>query len=332
MPECRGLFDPSSLITLPPFISTSRHLTSEALSAALPRALARTDLPGLGSPYRGKVRDVYAQDDRLVIVTTDRISAFDHVFAEPIPYKGQVLNRLAAHFFARTGDVVPNHVLAVPHGAVTLARRCEAVPVEFIVRGYLAGHALRTYQSGARTLCGQAMPEGLRPYDPFPEPLLTPATKAAEGHDEDVSPAEIVARGVLTSADLAHLTECALALYRRGSALAAQRGLLLLDTKFEFGRTPEGTFLVIDEMLTPDSSRYVHADDYADRVAAGEAPRHLSKEFLREWLLDQGFRGDGPPLPSRIACGWLSRSATSNSTRPSPARCSPRMIGIWVLQ
>ncbi|HYE59204.1 MAG TPA: phosphoribosylaminoimidazolesuccinocarboxamide synthase [Rhodothermales bacterium] len=284
-------------------------MTSDLLSAALPRALARTDLPGLGTPYRGKVRDVYALPERLVIVTTDRISAFDHVFDEAIPYKGQVLNRLAAHFFELTADVMPNHVLAVPHGAVTIAQRCEAVPVEFVVRGYLAGHALRTYESGQRTLCGQMLPEGLKPYDPLPEPILTPATKAAAGHDEDITPAEIVRRGVLTSPELARLTEYALALYRRGSALAATRGLLLLDTKFEFGRTPDGDVLVIDEILTPDSSRYVHADDYAARVAADEPPRHLSKELLREWLLARGFRGDGPPpaLPDDIRVAVAQR-------------------------
>ncbi len=270
-------------------------LTDADLHAALPRALSRTHLPGFGPPYRGKVRDVYAQDDRLVIVTTDRISAFDHVFAEAIPYKGQVLNRLAAHFFARTADVVPNHVLAVPHGAVTVAQRCEAVPVEFVVRGYLAGHALRTYQAGGRTLCGQPLPEGLRPYEAFPAPMLTPATKAAEGHDVDVSPEEIVAQGVLTRDDLDTLTAMALALYRRGAELARQRGLLLLDTKFEFGRIAGGEFRVIDEILTPDSSRYVHADDYETQCARGAAPRHLSKEFLREWLLAEGFQGDGPP-------------------------------------
>jgi len=285
-----------------PSLPESAALTDAALHDALPKAIARTDIPGVGDPYRGKVRDVYPLGDRLLIVTTDRISAFDHVFAEAIPYKGQVLNRLAAHFFGRTADLVPNHVLAVPHGAVTLARRCQAVPVEFVVRGYLAGHALRTYDAGGRVLCGQVLPDGMRPYEAFEEPILTPATKAAEGHDEDVTPAEIIGRGVLRSAELAHLTESALALYRRGAALAEERGLLLLDTKFEFGRTPEGDFLVIDEMLTPDSSRYVHADDYTARIESGEPPRHLSKEFLREWLLDRGFRGDGPapPLPDDL--------------------------------
>ncbi|HLT48170.1 MAG TPA: phosphoribosylaminoimidazolesuccinocarboxamide synthase [Rubricoccaceae bacterium] len=269
------------------------------LPAQLPPPLAETDFSGLGPRYRGKVRDVYRPGDgRLILVTTDRISAFDHVLRQAIPLKGQVLNRLAAYFFERTADVCPNHVLDVPDPNVTIAVECRALPVEFVVRGYLAGHAWRVYRAGGRVLCGEHLPEGLRESERLPRPILTPATKAQEGHDEDVSREEIIERGILDADTLEEATDMALRLFQRGSELAAQRGLLLVDTKYEFGRAPDGRLLVIDEVHTPDSSRYYYADGYEERLSRGEPQRQLSKEFVREWLMDQGFQGkEGQVLP-----------------------------------
>ena len=272
-------------------------------AAHLPRCLRTTDLhealPALEEPYRGKVRDTYADGDRLVLVTTDRISAFDHILDQPIPFKGQILNRLAAFFFAETADLVPNHVIAVPDPNVTLAKRCAPFPVEFVVRGYLAGHAWRVYRDGGREVSGAALPGGLREAERLPSPLLTPATKAEEGHDEDVSEADIVARGIMSADDLATCRGYALRLFERGTELAAARGLLLVDTKYEFGRAPSGEIVVIDEVHTPDSSRYYYADGYEERLAAGEPQRQLSKEFVREWLMDQGFQGkEGQQMPA----------------------------------
>lgn len=264
--------------------------------------LLRSDLP-LPGRYQGKVRDTYRLgEDRLVLVTTDRVSAFDCVFAEGIPWKGQVLNRLAAHFFAHTADVAPSALLAVPHGNVAVHTRCAVLPFEFVVRGYLAGHALRTYQAGGRSLCGVALPDGLRPHERLPGgPILTPATKAAEGHDEDVSEAEMLARGLLDAATLDEAKALAFALFARGTEMAAARGLLLVDTKYEFGRTPDGRLVVVDEIHTPDSSRYYYAEGYDAHLAAGTTPRQLSKEFLREWLLSIGFSGQaGAPVPTLL--------------------------------
>lgn len=264
----------------------------------LPPPLASTDFD-LGPKYQGKVRDTYdLGDGRIVLVTTDRISAFDHVLHQAIPLKGQVLNGVAAYFFERTADVAPNHVLSVPDPNVTVGVRCDALPVEFVVRGYLAGHAWRTYRDGGRVLCGEPLADGLRPSERLPEPILTPATKAVEGHDEDVTRAELLERGILDADTLEEAAETALALFRRGSEIAAERGLILVDTKYEFGRAPDGRLLVIDEVHTPDSSRYYYADGYETRLAAGEPQRQLSKEFVREWLMDHGFRGlDGQTLP-----------------------------------
>ena len=264
----------------------------------LPPALAQTDL-GLGDRYQGKVRDTYdAGDGRLVLVTTDRISAFDHVLRQAIPLKGQVLNGVAAHFFERTADVAPNHVLSVPDPNVTVGVRCEPLPIEFVVRGYLAGHAWRVYREGGRELCGEPLPDGLREGEALPRPLLTPATKAVEGHDEDVSRLEIVARGLLDADTLGEAAALAFAVFDRGTHLAAERGLILVDTKYEFGRAPDGRLLLIDEVHTPDSSRYYYADTYEERLRAGRPQRQLSKEFVREWLMDHGFRGlDGQTLP-----------------------------------
>jgi phosphoribosylaminoimidazole-succinocarboxamide synthase len=264
----------------------------------LDHTLRATDFPELGEKYRGKVRDTYRSGDRLILITTDRISAFDHVLRQTIPFKGQVLNQLAAYFFERTEDVAPNHVLSVPDPNVTIAVRCEPVPVEFVVRGYLAGHAWREYAAGRRTLCGVPLPEGLRRNSRLPAPILTPTTKAAAGHDLDISRAEILERGILDAATFDHLAALAFALFARGTEMAARRGLILVDTKYEFGRTPEGTYVVIDEVHTPDSSRYFYADTYEERLARDEPQRQLSKEFVREWLMAHGFQGkEGQRLP-----------------------------------
>lgn len=269
------------------------------IEAQLGRTLRETHFEGLGTRYRGKVRDTYHRGDELVLVTTDRISAFDHILRQTIPFKGQVLNRLAAYFFSETSDVVPNAVLSVPDPNVTIARYCDAVPIEFVVRGYLAGHAWRVYRGGGRVLCGEPLPDGLRQSSRLPQPILTPATKAAEGHDEDITRGEILERKLLDADTFDHLRTLALALFRRGSELAARRGLILVDTKYEFGRTPDGEYVVIDEVHTPDSSRYFYADTYEERLARDEPQRQLSKEFVREWLMDHGFQGrPGETLPN----------------------------------
>lgn len=268
------------------------------LRRQLAHALHETHLDDFGTRYRGKVRDTYRADDRLILVTTDRISAFDHILRQAIPFKGQVLNQLAAYFFEHTRDVVPNHVLSVPDPNVTIAVRCEPLPVEFVVRGYLAGHAWREYQAGRRVLCGVPLPDGLRQNSRLPEPILTPSTKAAEGHDEDISRETLLQRGVLDEATFDDLETKALALFRRGTEMAAARGLILVDTKYEFGRTPDGTYVLIDEVHTPDSSRYFYADGYEDRLRADAPQRQLSKEFLREWLMAHAFQGkEGQTMP-----------------------------------
>lgn len=234
-----------------------------------------------------------------MLITTDRISAFDHILRQTIPFKGQILNRLAAYFFEQTADVVPNHLLELPHGNVAIGVRCTPIPVEFVVRGYLAGHAWRTYAKGGRTLCGAPLPEGLVQSSRLPHPILTPTTKASEGHDEDISPEAIVERGILDAETLQTLTDMALRLFARGSEMAQDRGLLLVDTKYEFGRTPDGRFVVIDEIHTPDSSRYFYADGYEERLAQGLPQRQLSKEFVREWLMANGFQGlEGQAMPN----------------------------------
>ena len=231
-------------------------------------------------------------------MTTDRISAFDHVLRQAIPLKGQVLNRLSAFFFDATADVCPNHVLSVPDPNVTVAVECEALPIEFVVRGYLAGHAWRVYRDGGRVLCGVRLPDGLREGERLPDPILTPSTKSKDGHDEDISLEEIRARGLVESSTLHEARERALQLFDRGSAMAERRGLLLVDTKYEFGRAPDGRLLVIDEVHTPDSSRYYYAEGFEQRLSRGEPQRQLSKEFVREWLMANGFQGkEGQALP-----------------------------------
>ncbi len=270
----------------------------DILARQLDRTLIETNLTGFGTRYRGKVRDTYHTDDTLILVTTDRISAFDHVLRQAIPFKGQVLNQTAAFFFDHTADLVPNHLLAVPDPNVTVAEFCRPVPIEFVVRGYLAGHAWREYRAGCRQISGVALPEGLVESSRLPTPILTPATKAAEGHDEDISREQIISQGTLTEDELDQLEAWALQLFGRGTEMAAERGLLLVDTKYEFGRKADGSFVLIDEVHTPDSSRYYYAEGYDDRLSRGEPQKQLSKEFVREWLMAQGFQGhDGQTLP-----------------------------------
>ncbi|KAA3437831.1 phosphoribosylaminoimidazolesuccinocarboxamide synthase [Rufibacter hautae] len=247
--------------------------------------------------YRGKVRDVYYFQDKLALVATDRISAFDVVLPRAIPFKGQVLNQIAASFLEATANVVPNWVLSQPAPNVTIGRQCETFKVEMVIRGYLAGHAWREYSSGKRTLCGVTLPEGLRENDPFPEPIITPTTKASEGHDEDISREEILRQGIVAEQDYVQLEEYTRALFKRGSELAAERGLILVDTKYEFGKA-DGIIYVIDEIHTPDSSRFFYSEGYQERQANGEPQRQLSKEFVRQWLIENGFQGkEGQQVP-----------------------------------
>ena len=250
--------------------------------------------------YRGKVRDVYTiGQDVLVMVASNRISAFDVVLPRPIPGKGQVLNQIAEHFLVATEDIVPNWRLVTPDPQVTIGHRAEPFKVEMVIRGYLAGHAARTYKSGLRELCGVVLPEGMKENDAFPEPIITPATKADHGaHDEDISRENIIAKGIVSEADYVQLEAYTRALFARGQEMAAAQGLILVDTKYEFGKLADGTIVLIDEIHTPDSSRYFYAEGYEERQAAGEAQRQLSKEFVREWLMDNGFQGkEGQQVP-----------------------------------
>lgn len=248
--------------------------------------------------YKGKVRDVYTIDNQLMaMVVTDRISAFDVVLPEAIPFKGQVLNQIAAKFLAATKDIVPNWVLSVPDEMVTIGRICEPFKVEMVIRGYLAGHAWREYSAGRRSVCGVSLPEGLKENDKLPEPIITPTTKAAVGHDEDISREDILARGIVSLNDYEQLEAYTHALYQRGVEMAAQRGLVLVDTKYEFGKVGDQIYL-IDEIHTPDSSRYFYAEGYEERQASGEAQKQLSKEFVRKWLIENNFQGkDGQVVP-----------------------------------
>mgnify|MGYP006268475157 CR=1 FL=1 len=257
----------------------------------------RMNLPGQTAFYRGKVRDVYTVGQRLVMVASDRISAFDHVLPRPIPYKGQVLNQVATHFLSATQDIVPNWLEAVPDPNVAVGLACTPFKVEMVIRGYLAGHAWREYKAGRRQLCGVAMPEGMKESDRFPTPIITPATKAEEGHDEDISREAIIAQGLVSESDYAQLEQYTKALFQRGTEMAAQQGLLLVDTKYEFGKR-DGQIYLIDEVHTPDSSRYYYADGYEERQLKGTRQKQLSKEFVREWLMQHGFQGqEGQIMP-----------------------------------
>ncbi len=247
--------------------------------------------------YRGKVRDVYFIDDLLVMVASDRISAFDHVLPKPIPYKGQVLNQVATYFLNATKDICPNWLLATPDPNVAIGHRCNAFRIEMVIRGYLTGHAWRTYKSGKRELCGVTLPEGLKEHDPFPTPIITPATKAEEGHDEDISREDIIAKDIVSEEDYIQLENYTRSLFKRGTEMAAERGLILVDTKYEFGKKDDQIYL-IDEIHTPDSSRYFYAEGYEERQNKGQQQKQLSKEFVREWLMDHGFQGlEGNLMP-----------------------------------
>lgn len=255
-------------------------------------------LPGQTNFYKGKVRDVYTIGDKLlVMVVSDRISAFDVVLPEPIPFKGQVLNQIAAKFLNATQDIVPNWVLDVPDPSVTVGKICEPFKVEMVIRGYLAGHAWREYSAGRREVCGVKLPEGLKENDKLPEPIITPTTKASVGHDEDISREEIISKGIVSEEDYTQLENYTRLLYQRGTELAAERGLILVDTKYEFGKN-EGRIHLIDEIHTPDSSRYFYKEGYAELQDKGLPQRQLSKEFVRKWLIENGFQGkDGQKVP-----------------------------------
>jgi phosphoribosylaminoimidazole-succinocarboxamide synthase len=268
------------------------------------KALTRTDFNFVGQKdvYHGKVRDVYnINDEYLVMVVTDRISAFDVILPEGIPYKGQVLNQIAAKFLDATSDIVPNWKVASPDPNVTVGHHCEPFKVEMVIRGYLTGHAWREYRSGKRVLCGVSMPDGMVENQKFPEPIITPTTKASEGHDEDISREEIIAQGIVSKDDYEALEKFTREVYRRGTVIAAEKGLILVDTKYEFGKK-NGQIYLIDEIHTPDSSRYFYAEGYAERLAKGENQKQLSKEFVRQWLIENGFQGhEGQVVPKMDA-------------------------------
>ncbi len=266
------------------------------------KALKETNfnLPGQTKFYRGKVRDVYTiNEDLLVMVASDRISAFDVVLPEGIPYKGQVLNQVANKFLDMTSDIVPNWKLSTPDPMVTIGHKAEPFMVEMVIRGYLTGHAWRTYKSGERTLCGITLPEGLKENDAFAEPIITPSTKAEQGlHDEDISREDILKKGIVSEADYVQLEKYTRALFARGQQFANERGLILVDTKYEFGKTTDGTIVLIDEIHTPDSSRYFYLNGYEENQQKGLPQKQLSKEFVRQWLIENGFQGkEGQSIP-----------------------------------
>jgi phosphoribosylaminoimidazole-succinocarboxamide synthase len=276
----------------------SHPVDEQILRAQLAKTLAATDFPELGEKYEGKVRDSYVRDGKRTLVATDRLSAFDVVLGT-IPFKGQVLNEMAAFWFEATADIAPNHVINVPDPAVMVARECKLLPVEFVMRAYLTGVTSTSiwthYQNGARSFCGHDLPDGMRKNQPLPKAILTPSTKAEKGdHDRSVSRAEILEMGVLTAADFDRAAEMCARLFAFGQQEALRRGLILVDTKYEIGRRPDGALCFIDEVHTPDSSRFWYADDYEARFARGDEPRGLDKEYVRRTLADQGYRGDGP--------------------------------------
>ncbi|MBD8490799.1 phosphoribosylaminoimidazolesuccinocarboxamide synthase [Echinicola sp. CAU 1574] len=253
--------------------------------------------------YKGKVRDVYMFEDKIAVVASDRISAFDVVLPLPIPFKGQVLNQIAAKFLKATADIVPNWVTSTPDPNVTIGKKCEPFKVEMVIRGYLAGHAWREYRDGKRSICGVSLPEGLKENDKLPVPIITPTTKADEGHDEDISREDILAKGIVSAEDYAVLEKYTRALFQRGTEIAAEMGLILVDTKYEFGKY-QGEIYLIDEVHTPDSSRYFYADGYEANQEANQAQKQLSKEFVRQWLIANNFQGkEGqsvPNMPNKI--------------------------------
>ncbi len=271
---------------------------NETLKLAETLTESNFSFPGQTNVYHGKVRDVYSVGEEiLVMVASDRISAFDHVLPKGIPYKGQVLTQIAAKFLRATEDIVPNWLVTLPDPAVSVGYKCETYPIEMVIRGYLAGHAWREYKAGKRLICGVEMPDGMKENDRFPEPIITPATKAEEGHDEDISREDILERGIVSEEDYVQLENYTRQLFQRGTEMAKKQGLILVDTKYEFGNR-NGIVYLIDEIHTPDSSRYFYADGYDDRQEKGEPQKQLSKEFVREWLMENGFQGlEGQQMP-----------------------------------
>lgn len=260
--------------------------------------------PGQKAVYKGKVREVYTlENDLLVMIASDRLSAFDVILPKQIPFKGQILNQIAAKMMKDTEDLVPNWLVANPDENVAVGHACEPFKVEMVIRGYLSGHAAREYSAGKRILCGVAMPEGMKENDQFPEPIITPSTKADNGaHDEDISREDILSKGIVSEEDYLVLEKYTRALFQRGAEIAKERGLILVDTKYEFGKTPAGEIVLIDEIHTPDSSRYFYADGYEERQERGEKQKQLSKEFVRQWLIENGFQGkEGQEIPEMSA-------------------------------
>lgn len=304
--------------------------TSPITTQVLANCITRTDVPGAGEPYRGKVRDVYSlDDDKLGIVASDRISAFDHIMKQAIPYKGQILNALAAFAFEKVDDLVATHIIDVPHPNVTIAKKCNPIPIEVVIRACLTGHAARVYKSGKRILCGVTLPEGMVENQKFEEPILTPATKAEEGHDEDISEKEILDREIVAPDIWEKIRTKAFQIFERGQQVANEQGLILVDTKYEFG-LHDGEVTLIDEVHTADSSRYFYADVYEQRLREGKPQKQLSKEFLREWLMKHDFQGkEGqtlPDLPDAFRKKVFERYAelfqklTGQSFEPTPVR------------
>jgi phosphoribosylaminoimidazole-succinocarboxamide synthase len=271
--------------------------------------IVKTDFtfPGQNHIYIGKVRDVYTIKDKyLIMVATDRISAFDVVLPKGIPYKGQVLNQIASRFLDATSDICPNWKIATPDPVVTIGRYCKPFPVEMIIRGYLTGSSWRAYKSGKREICGVAIPDGMKEHQRFPEPIVTPTTKAVEGHDEDISKEEIISTGLVSGEDYEMMEKYTIALFKRGTEMAAQKGLILVDTKYEFGKA-DGTIYLIDEIHTPDSSRYFYQEGYEERQAKGEQQKQLSKEFVREWLMANGFQGQTGQQVPEMTDVWVNQ-------------------------
>ncbi len=250
--------------------------------------------------YKGKIRDVYTiNNDILVMIATDRISAFDTVLPKGIPFKGQVLNQIASSFLDLTSDIIPNWKLSTPDPVVTIGKLCDPIKVEMVIRGYLSGHAWREYKSGKRSICGVSMPEGMKENDKFPQPIITPTTKATVGHDEDISREEIISQGLVSEEDYSYLEKKTLALFESGTEYAKNKGLILVDTKYEFGKSKDGEILLIDEIHTPDSSRYFYLSGYEERQQNGEKQKQLSKEFVRQWLIENNFQGkEGQTIPN----------------------------------
>ena len=263
------------------------------------------NIPGLINTYHGKVRDVYyIENELLVMIASDRISAFDVILPKPIPYKGQVLNQIAAYMLDATKDICPNWLISTPAPNVAIGKKCTPFKIEMVVRGNLVGHAWRTYQAGGRTLCGVTLPEGLKENDFFPNPIITPSTKASEGHDEDISKEAIISEGLASAEDWAILEKYALELFARGKEIAAKRGLILVDTKYEFGKIGD-TIYLMDEIHTPDSSRYFYADGFEARQASQEKQKQLSKEFVREWLIENNFMGKEGQIVPEMSEEWI---------------------------